>query len=173
PSRSTVEPLMFVRKACRVPRDVEFRLPVDGETMDNPPLGFFTCYEAHLLRARLWFPIPSVIVWTLNRFGLSIGQVAPRGLQHIVGILILSYEFGIDLTASHFENLLSPQRGRTYHLYYILRAKNLMAVIIGLASHEKMWKDAFFFVRANEASIERECIADFQCEWLWKGTVAG
>ncbi|CAG7876533.1 unnamed protein product, partial [Brassica rapa] len=39
---------------------------------DEPPEGFFTLYEEHLMCARLWFPIPSVIVEFLNRLEVSI-----------------------------------------------------------------------------------------------------
>ncbi|KAL0723105.1 hypothetical protein Bca4012_037704 [Brassica carinata] len=42
----------------------------------------------------------NVIVKLLNGFRLSIGQIYPCGLQHIVGILVLSYELGVTLDSS-------------------------------------------------------------------------
>ncbi|CAN7106428.1 unnamed protein product [Brassica rapa subsp. narinosa] len=47
------------------------------------------------MRARLWFPIPSVIVEFLNRLEVSISQISPRGIKHLVGLLVLGYERGI------------------------------------------------------------------------------
>ncbi|CAG7863562.1 unnamed protein product [Brassica rapa] len=72
PSRCTLPFLGTVRSFCHVPENVDFRLPLEGERADKPPEGFFTLYEEHLMRARLWFPIPSVIVEFLNRLEVSI-----------------------------------------------------------------------------------------------------
>ncbi|CAN7093112.1 unnamed protein product, partial [Brassica rapa subsp. narinosa] len=72
PSRCTLPFVGTVRSFCHVLENVDFRLPLEGERADEPPEGFFTLYEEHLMRARLWFPIPSVIVEFLNRLEVSI-----------------------------------------------------------------------------------------------------
>ncbi|KAF3558593.1 hypothetical protein F2Q69_00012089 [Brassica cretica] len=56
------------------------RRPVEeGERASSPPEGYFTCYEAFVVRCRLWFPIPEII------------------------------EHGLSLTVDHFEALLRLQ----------------------------------------------------------------
>ncbi|CAN7100384.1 unnamed protein product, partial [Brassica rapa subsp. narinosa] len=87
PSRCTLPFLGTVHSFCHVPENVDFRLPLEGERADEHPKGFFTLYEEHLMRARLWFPIPSVIVVFLNLLGVSISQISPRGINHLVGLL--------------------------------------------------------------------------------------
>ncbi|CAN7124067.1 unnamed protein product [Brassica rapa subsp. narinosa] len=72
PSRCTLLFLGTVRSFCHVLKKVDFRLPLEGERADEPPEGFFTLYEEHLMHARLWFPIPLVIVEFLNRLEVSI-----------------------------------------------------------------------------------------------------
>ena len=69
-----------------------FSIPLEGERADEPPEGFFILYEEHLMRDRLWFPIPSVIVEFLNRLKVSISQISPRGIKHLVRLLVLGYE---------------------------------------------------------------------------------
>ncbi|KAF3533913.1 hypothetical protein DY000_02041547 [Brassica cretica] len=88
-SKSCPNGLAAIRSFCRVPELVEFLLPEAGQVAGSLPEGYFTCYEAYLMQCHLWFPIPEVILQLHNRFKLSIGQINPCGLQHIVRILVL------------------------------------------------------------------------------------
>ena len=116
-SKCTLPFLGTVRSFCHVPENVDFRLPLEGERADEPPEGFFTLYEEHLMRARLWFPIPSIIVEFLNRLEVVISQISPRGIKHLVGLLVLGYEQGIELTAEYLEAFLTLSRVGTDRLY--------------------------------------------------------
>ncbi|KAF3607399.1 hypothetical protein DY000_02047287 [Brassica cretica] len=100
PSYSHPSFLEVIRRFCRIPDSVEYRIPRAGEHADSLPDGYFTCYEAHLTHCLLWFPIPEIIVQVLNQFGLSISQLMLTGSQHLVGILVLSYERGMILNAN-------------------------------------------------------------------------
>ncbi|KAL0722981.1 hypothetical protein Bca4012_037580 [Brassica carinata] len=108
PSKSCSNGLTSIRYFCRVPESVHFCLPEPGEDASSPPEGYFTCFEVYLMQCRLWFPIPEVAVRLLSFYGLSIGQIYPCGLQHILGLLVLSYKLGTPLNVNHLRAMHSP-----------------------------------------------------------------
>lgn len=162
PSRSTYPYLDIVRSFCEVPPEVFFCLPRDGERAEALPLGFFTMYEAQLLHSRLWFPIHALMVEILNLFNISISQVSPRSLQHLIGTLVLSYEQGLDLMADHLEGLLGTYAVSEGNLY-CCEMRPFMEVIKGFSSVLHRWREYLFFVCLDGASVVEECLPAFKC----------
>uniref|UniRef100_A0A0D3BHJ1 Uncharacterized protein n=1 Tax=Brassica oleracea var. oleracea TaxID=109376 RepID=A0A0D3BHJ1_BRAOL len=138
---------ILVPKAESVPHSidpaddaVEFRIPCRGESADNPPEGYFTCYESFLV---------------------SISQLNPISFQHLIGVVILSYEHGLSLTTDHFEAIFRLKLVSKPHLYRLVPRK-YMSVIKGLISNSNLWTKVFFFVCVNAASVEENYIPLFR-----------
>ncbi|WZZ03409.1 hypothetical protein YC2023_089330 [Brassica napus] len=116
------------------------------------------------MRARLCFPIPSVIVEFLNRLEVSISQISPRGIKHFVGLLVLGYERGMELTADYLKAFLTLSRVGNDRLYGF-RSRTYMEVLKGFSQGDRGWKSYFFYVRLDQASVAVECLPSFRRLW--------
>ena len=173
PSRNSPAYLKTLREFYRVPSGVVFRVPLHGESVEDPPEGFFTCYEAFLTRCRMWFPIPEAIVRALDRFELSICQLNVAALQNFLGVLILSYELGMDLSPDDFEGLWSTRK-TSIDYSYRMAPKRHMSIIQGHTSNAKGWFERFFYVRIDGVSVEENCLPLFRGKWNFhRGTMVG
>ena len=110
---------------------------------------------------------PDTIVHALHLFELSISQLNVPALQHWLGVLIASYELGMDLNPGDFEGLWATRPTGIDGSFRMAPKKN-MAIIQGHTSHPKTWFERFFFVRIDGESVEESYLHLFRREWNFK-----
>ncbi|XP_024016337.1 uncharacterized protein At3g60930, chloroplastic-like [Eutrema salsugineum] len=130
---------------------VEFVLTEKNDRADKPPENHFTLFEAFFELCFLWFPIPGVILEYLWKHEISIEQIKPRGLRHMIDILVRSFECGLDIELNHLLNLLEIRKAPKGDRFYISNKSN-RRIIGGFPSkdhseHSSLNSDDLFVVR--------------------------
>ncbi|XP_024013059.1 uncharacterized protein At3g60930, chloroplastic-like [Eutrema salsugineum] len=160
----SLESLEALRHRFGISEAVEFVVPEKSDRADKPPENHFTLYEAFFELCFLWFPIPGVIFEYLWKHGISIGQIMPRGLGHMIGILVRSFECGVDIQLNHLLNLLEIRKAPKGNRFYISnKAKG--RIIGGFPSNDQFWTERFFYVLVNEASVGENYVQRTKTAW--------
>ncbi|XP_024016560.1 uncharacterized protein LOC112089925 [Eutrema salsugineum] len=144
-----------LRYRFRISEAVEFVVSEKNDRADKPLENHFTLYEAFFELCFLWFPIPGVILEYLWKHGISIGQIMPRGLRHMIGILVRSFECGLDIELNHLLNLLEIRKALKGDRFYISNKSN-RRIIGGFPSKDQLWTEHFFYVLNDPPSHEGE-----------------
>ncbi|XP_024014699.1 uncharacterized protein At3g60930, chloroplastic-like [Eutrema salsugineum] len=161
---SSPDSLEALRCRFGISEAVEFVLPEKNDRADKPPENHFTLYEAFFELCFLWFPIPGVILDYLWKHGISIGQIMPRGLRHMIGILVRSFECGLDIELNHLLNLLEIRKAPKGDRFYISNKSN-RRIIGGFPSKDQFWTERFFYVLVNEASVGEDYVQKTKTAW--------
>ncbi|KAL0722823.1 hypothetical protein Bca4012_037422 [Brassica carinata] len=97
-------------------------------------------------------------------FGTLRDQLSVPALESWLGVLIASYELGIDLSPDDFEGIWST-RPTGSDGYYSMVPKKDMAIIQGTTSNPKSRQERFFYVRIDGESVEESCLHLFPHAW--------
>ncbi|KAF2592168.1 hypothetical protein F2Q70_00043174 [Brassica cretica] len=140
------------------------------------PAYLKTIREFYKFRAGLCFKF-----WCMGRVRRIPGGILhmlrsfPDTLSHVnfLGVLILSYELGMDLSPEDFEGLLSTRK-TSIDYSYRMAPKRHMSIIQGYTSNAKGWFERFFYVRIDGEYVEENCLPLFRGKWNFHcGTTVG
>ncbi|XP_024010648.1 uncharacterized protein At3g60930, chloroplastic-like [Eutrema salsugineum] len=88
----------------------------------------------------------------------------PRGLRHMIGILVRSFECGLDIELNHLLNLLEIRKAPKGNRFYISN-KARRRIIGGFPSKDQFWTERFFYVLVNEASVGEDYVHRTKTAW--------
>ncbi|XP_024007313.1 uncharacterized protein At3g60930, chloroplastic-like [Eutrema salsugineum] len=160
----SLESLEALRHRFGISEAVEFVVPEKSDRADKPPENHFTLYDAFFELCFLWFSIPGVILEYLWKHEISIGQIMLRGLRHMIGILVRSFECGVDIELNHLLNLLEIRKAPKGNRYYISNTAK-RRIIGGFPRKDQFWTERFFYVLVNEASVGENYVQRTKTAW--------
>lgn len=113
--------LRLLRESCEISDEIILVVPDSTQRANAPPPGYFIMYENFVEHCLLWFPLPGFLLRYLEANDISLAQINPRGLRHIIGIYVLSRECNVEISTEQLSCLLDIRlRGRTEELRYLV-----------------------------------------------------
>ncbi|XP_024004946.1 uncharacterized protein At3g60930, chloroplastic-like [Eutrema salsugineum] len=88
----------------------------------------------------------------------------PRDFRHMIGILVRSFECGLDIELNHLINLLEIRKAPKGDRFYISNKSN-RRIIGGFPSKDQFWTKRFFYVLVNEASVGEDYVQKTKTAW--------
>ncbi|KFK22573.1 hypothetical protein AALP_AAs58988U000100 [Arabis alpina] len=93
-------------------------------------------------------------------------KINPRGIRHLLGIYVLSREYGVVISTEHLSYLTDFRvRGRSEELKHTVTNSSGMAFIAGFPSKDDHFEDRFFYVEISERTVEADCIDLIKKRW--------
>ncbi|KFK40320.1 hypothetical protein AALP_AA3G359500 [Arabis alpina] len=167
----SAESLDKLRTEFEVPDEVECSLPRSSDRANNPPLVFFTMYENSIEECFLTFHIPPVILDYFWRNKIALAQATPRGIRHLVGILVRGRECRKEVSVYHYLNLLKiGSRGMVGNdMIVAIGAQVGCLVIDDQPTKDRHWINYFFYVKISEASMGDQWLEKVVTRWRYRG----
>ncbi|KAJ4902182.1 Uncharacterized protein Rs2_16133 [Raphanus sativus] len=143
PSEVSPEYLETLREFYGVPEGVVFRIPRGNESS-------------------------SILRKALDRFGIAISQLNVSALESWLGVVILSYELGIDLSPCRFRRVMELQGNE--HQWSILHEAEDQPFFDNQWSYLARQGScrSFLFVRIDGESVEEGFLHLFPTDWLYQ-----
>ena len=158
-----------LRRVFDIPHDVKIIIPSSSDRIKSAPPGYFSMLESYFYESLLWLPLPDVFVDFLARYNLSLSQIPPNGIRHLVGIFVRGIECGIQVGVDFLSDVLSLRPTSKTRLTYAISAKRGLGIIRGLPGKVHYWDEHFFYVKIDHHSIEGGGFHRVRSQWDHKG----
>ncbi|KFK28839.1 hypothetical protein AALP_AA7G055600 [Arabis alpina] len=165
-SLSDEKSLRRLRKKCGISKEIVLVAPSLADRADAPPPRYMTLFENYFDQCLLWFPLPCFLMRFLAVHGVCLAQINPRGIKHLLGIYVLSREYGVVISTEHLSYLTDFRvRCRSEELKHTVTNLSGMALIAEFPSKNDHFEDRFFFVEISERTVEADCIDIVKTRW--------
>ena len=145
----TAVDLGMIQSFCFIPSEFRVELARPRERVHNPPAGWLGVYE-EAMRVSLRFPLHPFVVKLLDRYALSLAQIAPNSWHHIIGFLSLCSLHGRRLIMGLFWAYFSLKRYSQAHKlwYFFLQSNHKFMSRVPSFIHG--CKEYFFFIHVEQ-----------------------
>ncbi|KAF3569904.1 hypothetical protein F2Q69_00058617 [Brassica cretica] len=142
-----------IYKVYGVDRAVVLDLAGTNETLETVREGYYGSYISFFHSCGLTFPIPEPILEVLAELGLSLTQLLPNFLRHLVAFLVKAREEGLDFGLSEFRQLVLVKRNRQNPGTFLVCPRPGRHVIEDIPYRDEKWREQFFVFKMYPPSM--------------------
>jgi len=140
-------------KAYGVDRTVVLDLAGTNETPETVREGYYGAYLSFFHSCGLTFPIPEQILEVLAELWLSLTQLLPNFLRHLVAFLVKAREEGLAFGLSEFRQLVLVKRNKQNPGTFLVSPRQGRHIIEDIPYRDEKWREQFFVFKMDRASM--------------------
>ncbi|XP_013713721.1 uncharacterized protein At3g60930, chloroplastic-like [Brassica napus] len=150
---TTADDLEDLYKVYGVDRSVVLDLAGANETPGTVREGYYGAYLSFFHSCGLLFPIPEAILEILAELGLSLTQLLPNFLRHLVAFLVKAREEGLAFGLSEFRQFVLVKRNNQTPGTFLVSPRPGRHVIEDIPYRDEKWREQFFVFRMDRSSM--------------------
>ncbi|KAG2247586.1 hypothetical protein Bca52824_087214 [Brassica carinata] len=136
-----------------VHRAVVFDLASTSESPEAVRDGYCGAYLSFFETCGLFFPIPEAIFNILEELGLSLTQMCPNFLRHLLELLVKAREEGLLFGLDELRHLVLMKRNNQNPWTFLMSPRPSHQIIQGVPYRDQNWREEFFVFKIDEASV--------------------
>ncbi|KAG2292932.1 hypothetical protein Bca52824_039601 [Brassica carinata] len=134
-------------------RSVVLDLVGTHETPETIREGYYGAYLSFFHSCGLTFLIPEPILEVLAELGLSLTQLLPNFLRHLVAFLVKAMEEGLAFGLSEFRQLVLVKRNKQNPCTFLVSPRSGCHIIEDIPYRDEKWREQFFVFKMDRASM--------------------
>ncbi|KAF3557394.1 hypothetical protein F2Q69_00013781 [Brassica cretica] len=150
---TTTDDLENLYNMYGVDRSVVLDLVGTHETLEIVREGYYRAYLSFFHSCGLTFPIPEPILEVLAELGLSLTQLLPNFLRHLVAFLVKAREEGLAFGLREFRQLILVKRNKQNPSTFLVSPRPGRHVIEDIPYRDEKWCEQFFVFKMDRASM--------------------
>ncbi|XP_048624116.1 uncharacterized protein At3g60930, chloroplastic-like [Brassica napus] len=148
---TTADDLENLYNMYGVDRSVVLDLVGTHETPEAVREGYYGAYLSFFHSCGLTFPIPEPILEVLADLGLSLTQLLPNFLRHLVAFLVKDREEGLAFGLSEFRQLVLVKQNKQNPGTFLVSPRPGRHVIEDIPYRDEKWPKQFFVFKMDRA----------------------
>ncbi|KAF3518326.1 hypothetical protein DY000_02060669 [Brassica cretica] len=136
-----------------VDRAVVVDLASTTESLEAVHDGYGGAYLTFFETCGLFFPIPEHILSILAELGLSLTQISPNFLRHLLALLVKARGKGLLFGLDEFSHLVLRKRNNQNPGTFLMSPRQGRHIIHGIPYHDQNWQEEFFVFKIDEAFL--------------------
>ena len=150
---TTADDLENLYEVHGVDRSVVLDLASADETPETVREDYYGAYLSFFHSCGLIFPIPEAILDILAEVGLSLSQLLPNFLRHLVAFLVKAREEGLAFGLSEFRQFVLVKRNNQNPGTFLVSPHPGRHVIEEISYRDEKLREQFFVFKMDRASM--------------------